>query len=184
MDHLAAAQAATLPFDPRAPHDPDTKGWPWTNDTFGWVEPTSWALLAFRRFRPTSPLIEDGLAVLRDRECEGGGWNHGNAEAFRVRMPAFGQTTAVALIALQGLTDPIVNRGLVALRTLVGSEGVGPLTTATAAVALRLHGDTSWRTAASRARGAVARVEAPDAITLAWTILADQAPSLTEALES
>jgi hypothetical protein len=172
LNHIEASQAVVTPSDPIVPHDPATRGWAWTDDTFGWVEPTSWALLALRCFRPRSPLIDDGLAVLADRECEGGGWNYGNAEAFGVALPAFAQTTAVALIALRAVADPMVGRGLAVLRRLIGVEGMGPFTSASAAVAFRLHGDPRWRGAAASARAGLERADRLDAITLAWSLLA------------
>ena len=52
LDHLVATPARTLPSDPVVPHDPNVPGWGWALGTAGWVEPTSRALLAFRRLRP------------------------------------------------------------------------------------------------------------------------------------
>ena len=96
----AFASSAALPFDERYP------GWPWTEDAFGWTEPTSRALLAMRVARPqATAVIEDGLATLHDRECAGGGWNYGNRVVLDEDLPPYAQTTAVATMALQVLRD-------------------------------------------------------------------------------
>ncbi len=101
LDHLVANRARSLPATPLVPHDPSTRGWGWTPDTFGWVEPTSRALLALRLLRPGASVIDDGLAVLADRECDGGGWNHGNPEVLDVPLPPYVHTTAIALVGAQ-----------------------------------------------------------------------------------
>jgi hypothetical protein len=172
LDHLQAAQASQTPDDPTVPHDPATRGWPWTIDTFGWVEPTSWALLALRRFRPAATEIDDAIAVLADRECRDGGWNYGNPEAFGVPLPPFAQTTAIALLALQGSPEALSRRGLKQLRVLLETEGIAPLSAATSAVALRLCADPRWERAAALALESLNRVAHPDAISLAWVALA------------
>lgn len=172
LDHVEASQAARIPSSPDVPHDAATRGWAWTDDAFGWIEPTSWAVLALRKRRPSSPVIDDGLAVLVDRECEGGGWNYGNREAFGVQLPPFAQTTALSLMALQATQGELVERGLAALRRLLGHEAVGPLTAATAAVALRLLGEADGERLGEEARSRLEGAGASDAVTLAWVTLA------------
>jgi hypothetical protein len=174
LSHLEGAQAPLMPDSPEVPHDPSTRGWSWTTDTFGWVEPTSWATVALRKYRPGSAAIDDGLAVLADRECVGGGWNYGNAEAFGVELPPFAQTTAAALLALQGTGSPLAERGASALRRLLTVESVGPLSAAMSAVVLRLLGDAGSSALADRAVRDLAAVDRPDAITLAWIVLASE----------
>ena len=182
LNHVETSQAAPLPRSDEVPHDPATRGWAWTDDAFGWVEPTSWSLLALRRWRPLSSTIGDGLSLLVDRECELGGWNYGNREAFGVMLPPFAQTTAIALLALQRTQAGLVGRGLAALRRLLGAESVGALTAATAAIALRLHGDSESERLGELARRALGKMERPDAITLAWVALAGSADSTLEPL--
>jgi hypothetical protein len=172
LDHLEASQASRIPSSPEVPHNAATRGWAWTADAFGWIEPTSWAVLALRKLRPSSSAIADGLAVLVDRECEGGGWNYGNREAFGVPLPPYAQTTALSLIALQGTPGGLVERGRGALRELVGHEALGPLTAATAAVALRLLGDADGERLGEEARSGLGRVAPVDAVTTAWVMLA------------
>jgi hypothetical protein len=139
LDHVVANQAQRLPANPDAPHDPNLRGWGWTPDTFGWVEPTAHAVLALQVLRPSagSPLT-DGLAVLADRECVGGGWNYGNRVILGADLPPYAQTTAVALIALQGAEPGLFARGLTALERLWRAERQGGLSLAMSLAAFRL----------------------------------------------
>jgi hypothetical protein len=91
------------------------QGWPWTMNTFHWVEPTSYALLAIK------PLATDQMkesitranTFLLERHCKDGGWNHGDFKSFAVYAGAYPVTTAQALCALQDLpNEPVVKGGL------------------------------------------------------------------------
>ena len=55
--------------------------------------------------------IADGVRLLKDRECVGGGWNYGNRVVYGVDLPPYVQTTAAALLALQGSEPDVVDRG-------------------------------------------------------------------------
>jgi hypothetical protein len=180
LDHLVANRAPKVPSNPDTPHDPNTRGWGWTPDTFGWVEPTARALLALRLGRPSAtPQIDDGLAVLADRECVGGGWNFGNRSIYYVDLPPFGQTTAAGLIGLHALESGfgLVLGGVDALRRLWPVER-GPLTLAMSLAAFRLLGLSD----ADEVESALERTldgRAPDVIALAWIALAS-GPGLSE----
>ena len=180
LDHLVASPARTLPSDPVVPHDPNVPGWGWALGTAGWVEPTSRALLAFRRLRPDATgMIDGAVGFLADRECVGGGWNFGNRSVYDVDLPAFGQTTAAGLIGLHApaSSDPLVLRGIDALRRLWPLER-GPLTLAMSLAAFRLLGLPD----ADELEGALERTldgPAPDVIALAWIALAS-GPGLSE----
>lgn len=113
LDHVVANRAERVPSSFATPHDPTTRGWGWTPDTFGWVEPTSRAVLALRLLRPSAGIeIDDGLSVLVDRECSGGGWNYGNSEVLGVELPPYVQTTAIALVGAQDALPEQRDRGL------------------------------------------------------------------------
>ena len=98
------------------------KGWPWIPDTFSWVEPTSWGILALKtalRESATSAngaiatRVAEGEAVLIDRVCDAGGWNFGNATVFGKNLPPHIPTTVLGLIALQDKRQlPAVQRSL------------------------------------------------------------------------
>jgi hypothetical protein len=108
---LPALKVRPTGSDRLAPHDPATRGWGWTPDTAAWIEPTAWAVLALRRLQPNSDAIADGVRVLKDRECVGGGWNYGNRVVYDVDLKPFVHTTAVAVIALQSVEPDVVDRG-------------------------------------------------------------------------
>src|SRR5213079_3148443 len=117
LPRLRARRAAA---DRLVPHDTATRGWGWTPTTFGWVEPTAWAVLALRRLRPAAPEIADGLRVLADRECVGGGWNYGNRVVYGEALAPFVQTTAAAVLALQGAQPDLLARGRARSRAAAG----------------------------------------------------------------
>ena len=85
----------------------DLIGWPWTPNSFSWVEPTSYFLLALKKIRrnllskTVEERIQQGELMIYDRMCDNGGWNYGNSSVYGDRLWPFPDTTAVALIALQ-----------------------------------------------------------------------------------
>jgi hypothetical protein len=173
LTHLETAKAERIDEDPLVEHDGATQGWSWTRGTFGWTEPTARALLALRVLRPGSAAIADGLATLTDRQCSDGGWNYGNTVVLDEELTGYAQTTAAALIALQGIGGPGVRRGLEALRRLWREEHEGALSLAMATAALRLHGDLD-AAEAERALGQLAAGAGflGDTVSLAWAALA------------
>jgi hypothetical protein len=82
-------------------------GWPWTNSTGSWVEPTSYTLILMRRLAPKhlSRLAlkrkELAEAMLCDRMCPGGGWNSGNPLVYGVPGEPLVGPTVWALLALR-----------------------------------------------------------------------------------
>ena len=147
-------------------------GWPWTDDTHGWTEPTAWGLLALRTLRPAaSDRIADALAMFRERECVGGGWNYGSRETLGVDLRPYVQTTAMALLALGDVEPALVDRGVAELERSWRSEIEGMLSTASAACALDVFGSPH----AGAARDAVAtmtRDGAPDTVAASWAAFA------------
>ena len=76
LDHVVRYQGANGD-DPLV----NAFGWPWTDNTHGWTEPTAWGLLALRTLRPSATdRIADAIALFEERECVGGGWNYGTRE--------------------------------------------------------------------------------------------------------
>ncbi|HMK11667.1 MAG TPA: hypothetical protein VK461_08810, partial [Acidimicrobiales bacterium] len=148
--------------------------------TFGWVEPTSRNLLALQILRPTATAeITDAVNLLADRSCVGGGWNYGNREVWDKELEPYAQTTAIALIGLQGAGDPkVVQDGYAVLRRLWPVEE-GGLSLALSLIALRLEPSASDRSGVE-----LANVEAAlgisfdttafldDSVALAWATLA------------
>jgi hypothetical protein len=99
-------------------------------------------VLALQVLRPSADgPLSDGLALLANRECDGGGWNYGNRVILGVDLPPYAQTTAVALIALQGAQPELFARGLASLDRLWRAERHGGLSLAMAVAAFRLAGE-------------------------------------------
>jgi hypothetical protein len=106
-----------------SPQDNTLQGWPWTDGTFSWVEPTAWGLLALKRAQQlgiapgnADARIEEAERVLLDRICRDGGWNFGNATVLYQDLRPYVGTTALALLALQNRRDePAVAQSLALL---------------------------------------------------------------------
>jgi hypothetical protein len=168
LDHVESSFGSNAVERPGEP----PFGWPWTAGAHGWIEPTAWAVLALRRLRPAAAgRIEDGLAVLRERECVGGGWNYGTRITFGVALEPFAQTTAIALIATVGADPELTSRGAAALRRTWRREAVGLLSLATAAAAFRVLDDEELRPARRMLEDVAAEAPA-DTVALAWAVLA------------
>jgi hypothetical protein len=173
LDHLESARGEIVADGGEAPHDASLRGWSWTRGTYGWTEPTARALLALRSLRPDSDTIADGIATLADRQCLDGGWNYGNPEVLGAELPGFAQTTAAAMIGLQGAAPEVERRGLAALRGLWREEREGGLSLAMATAALKLHGDPDAGEAdAALAGSSDGSAFLGDHIALAWAAIA------------
>jgi hypothetical protein len=95
------------------------RGWPWISDTFSWVEPTSYAILALKMSgHGDHPRVVEAERLLLDRACADGGWNYGVRGAMGYALTPFLPTTALAILALQDLpaAQPIVDQSLAVLR--------------------------------------------------------------------
>jgi hypothetical protein len=173
LDHLEGTLARTYRSTAAVPHDPSFRGWAWTEDTAGWVDPTARATLALRLLRPEAPAIVDGLGLLGDRETVGGGWNYGNRVVFGDDLWPYAQTTAAALLALQGTDPALEGRGVDALRMLWRDEREGGLSLAMSNAVLGLRRDSD----APEARRAMfdlfeRTAFMGDVVTLAWATIA------------
>lgn len=118
LDAMEADVAAHVPgllgFDTSIP------AWGWVSGTSAWVEPTATAVLALRRGgRESSPRVADGVRMLLDRQCRDGGWNCGNPTMLGTDQESYPETTAWALLALQGWpsVEPVVEKGFAWLAT-------------------------------------------------------------------
>lgn len=125
--------------------DDGLDGWPWVPDTFSWVEPTSWALMAIYAEWPERPpraarsRAGEAVAMLLDRECPGGGWNYGNTIVMNQELAPYPDTTALALLALRDRDTPAVARGFDALAGLLGEHA------SLLAISLSLLARRAWR---------------------------------------
>jgi hypothetical protein len=150
---LERAKGIALPQNDSTRQDNQLQGWSWIDGTFSWVEPTAWAMLALKKHAAAGGRVDRGRlrvaeALLGDRCCEQGGWNYGNANMLGKALRPYVPTTAVALLALQGVAQPAVPRSLAFLDRASVSEP-SALALSLAIVALGAHRHPA---AAARAR--------------------------------
>ena len=131
-------------IDPK--QDSTLQGWPWVRDTFSWVEPTAWCLLALKiagqqpRSTASSARQLEAERLLANRMCTGGGWNFGNAAALGQDLRAYVPTTAVALLSVQDKrAETYVAESFAMLQSHRIAEP-GAMTLALVSVCLRLYG--------------------------------------------
>jgi len=105
---LLANLVRALTFQKKAVQlNEDLIGWSWTPNSFSWVEPTSYFLLALKKTKhnlagsAVDRRIQQAELMIYDRMCDNGGWNYGNSSVYGQRLWPYPDTTAVALIALQ-----------------------------------------------------------------------------------
>jgi hypothetical protein len=134
----SAVRERGLPL-PNAPDPNRRTAWGWTSDARSLTEPTARVLLAAKALTPRDAATRaEALRLLEARQCADGGWNFGNASVYDVDLRGYAQTTAIALLALQGEPAGLVGPGIAFLRRQWRHEP-GALTAAQALVAFRLH---------------------------------------------
>lgn len=108
---------------------PELYGWPWIEGACSWVIPTGLMMVALKQFvyckpRPgVTARLRLGAQMLLDRSCPDGGWNAGNSVVYGVPLPAHIESTAIALLGLQGEPDhPVIRAGLQWLESAANSE--------------------------------------------------------------
>jgi len=121
--------------------NPELIGWSWISNTFSWVEPTCYGLLALKRAGVRRhERITQAEAMLRDRVCVGGGWNVGNPIVWDRALEAFLPQTALALLALQDEPiDSIIEQGLAVLGN-EANEAYSTLSLSLATLCLQQYG--------------------------------------------
>jgi hypothetical protein len=115
-------------------YDASIRGWPWTPNTTGWVEPTALFIIALSRagVPATEKRIKSGVDLILDRKVPSGGWNFGNPYSKAYELEASTMSTALALAALgaAGVKEsrPAVSAGLRFLtRSLAGDTSTASL---------------------------------------------------------
>lgn len=106
LGYTTSLRSVTVPNDPKIKQDNSLIGWPWIPGTFGWVEPTSWAVVALNvcGLGGHARAVE-GQKFLLDRQIPSGGWNYGNPGINDRELLPFWDTTGLALVALGGQAD-------------------------------------------------------------------------------
>ncbi len=123
--------------------DISLKCWPWKPGNSGWVEPTAHALVALKQASAKlssaelRERIKMGESQLLDVRSRDGGWNYGSPAALGVDLPSYPETTALALVALQGRND--LGKAFDLAARQIG-ETPSPLARAWLTIAMRLHG--------------------------------------------
>ena len=107
-----------------------------------------------------------GEAELLDVRCADGGWNYGSHRALEVDLVAFPETTALALIGLQGHAN--LEKSLELAARMV-AETTSPLARAWLTIALTLHG-------AEVPPSAVDIASSPETMIAALNIIAEEKP--------
>ncbi len=109
--------------DDPAGHDTSIRGWPWTEGTHSWVEPTSLSIAALRTAGYEShERVGEGVRLFMDRQLVSGGWNYGNTTVFGTELAAMPESTGLALSALSGLVKKQdVSRSIAQIKDTVES---------------------------------------------------------------
>ena len=174
-------------LQPPGASDPGRRSaWGWTTDARSTVEPTSRVLIATNVLTPADAKTRrEAIRLLAERQCDDGGWNYGNASVNDVDLRGYAQTTAMALIGLQGGPEALVSSGLSFLRSHWRGEP-GELTAAQALLAFRLqNARADARLAVGTLHGLVRRRSAGVVpLTLAWSVLATAPPTRLDVLRS
>lgn len=126
--------------------DPRLKGWPWRPGNNSWVEPTAHGLLALEWMKGYA--VEAAIRhrrdlatrMLLDRRCLDFGWNYGNKRVLGETLPAYPETTGLALLGLAAsqtdLTESL-EKARMDFESCQGAYGRALL-----ALALKLHGQS------------------------------------------
>jgi hypothetical protein len=87
-------------------HDTSITGWPWTENTHSWIEPTTLAVLALKVCgHADNKRVLEALRMILDRQLPSGGWNVGNTSVFGKQLRPVPECTGHALCALAGSTE-------------------------------------------------------------------------------
>lgn len=119
LDRIEAFRSA--PVEGLVGFDATLPGWSWVSGTAAWIQPTAFAMLSLRRAGRSAERVEQGIAMIVDRQCSDGGWNYGNPEVFGAHLAAHIDSTGWALLALPPREDlrPVIERGLALMATAV-----------------------------------------------------------------
>ncbi len=145
-EHTLAMRAASYFHLLKTKLDVSHQGWPWRPGNASWIEPTAHTLIALKkvssRYRSAELelRVREGEALILSRRCSDGGWNSGSPNVLNFDLPSYPETTALALMGLQGrspaeLADPL------ALARRLRTETKSSLARVWLTIALRNYGD-------------------------------------------
>jgi hypothetical protein len=107
-EHGLMMRAASFLHLLRTKLDVSHAGWPWRNGNAAWIEPTAHTLVALKKISSKyqsanlSYRVREGEELILSRRCSDGGWNCGNPNVLNFDLPSYPETTALALIGLEG----------------------------------------------------------------------------------
>lgn len=159
------------------------RGWPWEKGNAHWVEPTSYALLAFRltgrsEEKRFNRAVKSGEEYLISKACQPAGWNYGSPHEFSGDEPPTPYATTWALIALQTKAkDPVVKKALEYLRQ-ASQSNISVAANSLAVLALNVYGDDT-KEAAQRLASQLDAEKDSDTLTLTAVALASIAMQTT-----
>jgi hypothetical protein len=145
-EHSLAMRAASRFHLLKTKLDVSHEGWPWRDGNAAWIEPTSHTLVALKkasgnyRRAELNYRISEGEALLFSRRCSDGGWNCGNPNVLNFDLPSYPETTALALLGLQGRSAQELESPIRLARRLRG-ETKSSLAKAWLGIALRCQGE-------------------------------------------
>jgi hypothetical protein len=125
--------------------DVSHEGWPWREGNASWIEPTAHTLVALKkvaggyRAGEVNGRVRDGENLVLSRRCTDGGWNYGTPNMLYFDLPSYPETTALALLGLDGVGDPAVTQALTLAERFRASTK-SSLGKAWLQIALRCHG--------------------------------------------
>ena len=114
-----------LGYDSSAPQA--TMGWPFFPGAAAWVSPTAMSILALQkagRYQAAASIqqrIDVGRQFLLDRICLDGGWNYGRSNVLGAEAPSYPETSGQALLALNQMKSPKLDKALAAAQQHAGS---------------------------------------------------------------
>lgn len=120
--------------------------WPWCHGTSSWIEPTAHTLVALKMARKRlhdrrmAWRIREGEQMVLARRCADGGWNHGAPNTFHIDAPSYPESTALALLGLQGRRKEVGHT--LALARWQWKAAESPLATAWLSIALQNWGES------------------------------------------
>lgn len=122
------------------------RGWPWEPNTYHWVEPTSYAILAIKSSpyaadKRYKQIVSQAQQYLLEKTCSAGGWNFGSPRTLGTDWPPLPSPTAFALLAMQDQSGPKIDQALTYLRTASGPPIDSTIADSLALIARNLHGD-------------------------------------------
>jgi len=125
--------------------DVSHQGWPWREGNATWIEPTAHTLVALKkvvsRYRTADVerRVRDGENLVLSRRCADGGWNYGTPNMLYFDLPSYPETTALALLGLDG-RSALEYSGALDLAQRFRAETKSSLGKAWLQIALRCHG--------------------------------------------